>query len=244
MSMIERQIFTIINDRLDWFKADSGQRFERFLAGELELSAEEAARGKIYFAGGTNSEGDTIEARPPTLIHGYARTGGPFPCWALVLGGEQEAQAYLNDDALVLDIDGERAIDPETGRIVDPKIRRVRYTFNILVIADNPDVTLWYYHLLKRIVLSAHDAFFDADLESPTVTGADLAPDPRYLPSDVFIRQLTLTLEAEECWTEDFEGGVGTSITGIAVDDTGDSITAGDADGSVSATITTYAAGS
>jgi len=240
MSMVERQIFDVIQEGLDFFTGDSGQRFERFLLNELELSVAEAAKGRIYFAGGTNDEGDAVEARPPTLRHGYARTGGPFPSWNIILGGEREKQPYLNDDALGITEDGERFFDPETGEVVDAKIRRVTYMINIQVIADHPDVTLWYYHLLKRIVLSQHDAFLEKDIYSPTIGGADLVPDPRYLPHDVFARQLTLEIEGEECWTETLEGGFSTTVGGIAVDDTGASKTSGDASASVTAKVTNY----
>jgi len=233
--MIERAIYRIINAKLEWFKADSGQRFERFLINELRLEASEAAKGNLYFAGGEDDSGNTIEARPPSIVHGYARTGGPFPCYALTLGSERESQAYLGQDGLVLDDDGFRYLDPETGEIVDPKVRRVEYTFNILVMADNPDVTLWYYHLLKRIILSSAEDFLESDMEVPIVSGADLAPDPRYLPHDIFARQLTLVIEGEECWTEALEG-FASIISGIAIDDSGQSETTS----GTKALITTY----
>lgn len=237
MSMAERLIYAVIEAGLSYYTEDSGQRFERFLREDLRLSVAEAAKGKVYFAGGTNSEGDTIEARPPTLIHGYARTGGPFPCWALTLGGENVAQRFLGDDAVPLDEDGDRIFDPETGEVVDPKVRYVTYTFNVLVIAEHPDVTLWYYSLLKAIILSQREAFLNQDLSVPEISGADLAPDPRYLPHDMFARQLTITVDGEEYWAE-ARTGFGGSVS-IAIDDTGTEATEGE--GSVTAKVTTFA---
>ena len=242
MSMIERQIFTIIAGGLAWFKGGDGRRFERYLLGELELTPDEAAQAQLYFAGGVDADGNTVEARPPTLIHGYARTGGPFPCWALILGNERETGTYLNDDALPVDEDGNRFYDPETGEIVDAKTRYVAYTFQIMVTTDHPDVTIYYYHLLKRILLSYHDEFIGNHLGAPTISGADLMPNPQYLPNDVYSRILTLEIEGEECWTEAFEGGVGLSVAGIALEDGsggGQSGPAGAA-GTVGATVTTY----
>ena len=52
MPMVERVIFEVIQDGLDWFKADP-KRFERFLVDYCELSAAEAEKAKIYFAGDT-----------------------------------------------------------------------------------------------------------------------------------------------------------------------------------------------
>jgi len=237
--MIERTLYDIIESRLEWFKADDGQRFERFLLETLEVTAAEAAKGRLYFAGGTDSEGTTIEAKPPVLLQGYPRQTGPFPCWTILLGNDQEVASVLNDDASPLDSDGEYLYDPETGERVDPKVRFVSYTLQIMVLSEHPDVTQWYYWLLKLIILSQHDAIVQADYSAPRLSGGDLAPDSRYLPAHLFARQLTVQVDGEETWEEAFEG-IGSSIAGIAIDDTGDSKTAGPVDSSVAAGVTSY----
>jgi len=234
MSMAERLLFTILKGELAYYKADEGQRFERFLLEEQLLDADEAAQARLYFAGGVNGLGNTIEAQPPSLHHGYPRTGGPFPLWAITLGGERDTQTYLGDDAFPVDEDGDLYADPETGAVVDPKIRRVEYTYNILCLADHPDITLYYYYLLKQIILSQREEFIAADLDPPSITGADLAPDPRFLPDHIFARQLTVTIEGEECWPSQRTGGYAREITGLHLDD---AETAGGG-------ITTYTAGS
>jgi hypothetical protein len=218
MSMAERIIFEAVQDGLQTFK-DDPRRFERFLRDEVEVEAAEAAKGRLYFAGGTDSDGNEVEARPPTLVHGYARPGGPFPCWALTLAAERGVQDYLNQDASSLDEDGFVFEDEETGERVDAKSRRVEYTYSFLVIAENPDVTLWYYHLLKFIVLSQLEVLEQRHLDDINLSGMDLAPDPRYLPSDVFARVLTLTVQTDETWTTEIAGGVGNRVSGIHVDD-------------------------
>jgi len=239
MSMAERIVYDVIQEGLAFFK-DEPARYEAFLLRELRLDAEEAANARIYFGGGTLSDGTVVEARPPTLIHGFARTGGPFPCYALMLGSERTAQEYLNEDGLPVDEEGNVFLD-EDGDRADAKIIRMAYTFNVHVIADHPDVTLYYYNLLKRIIHRQHGKFEENDLGDPQLTGADLMPDPRLLPHDVFARQLTIQIEGEECWTEAELDGYGTSVGGLHRDD-GDSATAGA--GSTDASITTYAAGS
>jgi hypothetical protein len=232
--MVERVLYTLIKEGLDWYVADA-TRFESFLTTHLELSAEEAAKARIYFEGGTVN-GESIEARPPTLQHGYPRTGGPFPLWAITLGGESEETAYIGDDVTTLDLDGARLLDVETGLPVEPKGIRLSLTDNILVMAEHPDITLYYYSLLRQIIRRQRAGFIAADLDPPVLNGADLAPDPRYLPEFLFTRQLTVQLVADECWSEELDG-FGTSISGIAVDDAG-SKTAGA--GSVSAGVTSY----
>jgi len=243
MSMAERTLFATIRDGLAEFtdENDRGKKYERFLTQFMRLDAEEAAKNRIYFAGGTLASGETVGARPPTLVHGFARTGGPLPCWALTLGSEREANSFLGEDGPFLDEDGETWRDPETGNILDPKVRRVEYTFVILVIADHPDITVTYYQLLKYVILKHHQALIDADLDNLALNGADMVPDPRYLPSDVFARQLTVTLQTDEPWFEDLAEYADT-VAGIHVDDSGEEATLGE--GSVKALITPDTTGS
>jgi len=245
MALVERVLFSVIKTGLDWFKAKP-ERFERWLRDECdELSDEEIAHALLYFAGGTTADGEAVEARPPALIHGYARTGGPFPCWALVLGAEKIFTNYLGDDASLLDSDGEYTYDPETGKIVDPKIRRMQYTFNVLVHVDHPDVCSYYYHLLKFIVSSSDDVLRARDVDELDFSGQDLAPDPRYLPSDLFTRLFQIVVVADETWAEapwsefqPIEPGPKT-LTGMHLDDDG-SQTPDGAEGDEKALVTTY----
>lgn len=220
--MVERELFEVILAGLEWYK-EKPSRFERFLLEDQELSEEEAAQGRLYFGGGTDPDGNEIEARPPTLIHGYARTGGPFPCWALTLGAEKIHTDYLGKDASFLDSDGEHFIDTETGNVVDPKVRRMQYTFNILVHAEHPDVCVYYYHLLKQIVMSSEAALEARDVEDLEFSGQDMAPDPRYLPSDVFTRLFQVIVQGDETWGERVFPTPGPkTLTGLHIDDDGD----------------------
>lgn len=230
--MVERTLFTVINDQLDWYKAKP-ERFERFLMDRQGLSLAEATKARLYFEGGTTDDGEEVEARPPTLIHGYARPGGPFPCWAMTLGSERVATDYLGKDASFLDSDGEHYFDPETGAVVDPKVRRMEYRFDILVITDHPDVTVWYYHLLKNIVMSQQDVLEGLDVEDLVFTGADMAPDPRFLPDTMYGRVFQVTVQGDESWEQAMARG--TELSGIAVD-SGDGTSGGT--GAVDANVT------
>ena len=243
MSMAERRIFEVVNDGLQFFK-DNPDALEQFALEALELSAAEAAKLRLYFAGGVNADGDTIEAQPPVLVHGYPRVDGPFPCWALTLGGESIEQDYLGKDAPFLDSEGDRFFDARTGEIVDPRARRLQYRYNFLVIVDHPDITVYYYHLLKQILMSNQTKLEAADVEDMSFTGADMVPDPRYLPHDVFARVLTVTVSGDETWCEDLPATYARSVQGIAVDDTGEGVTVGDSTQSVVARVTVNAQGS
>jgi len=213
--MIERKLFDVLVRGIAWF-SEKPERFARFLIEEHGLSEEEAAIARTYFGG--DPEMDPPEpAHPPTIIHGYARQGGPFPCVALTLGAEDVATDYLGHDASTLDEDGEPYLDPETGDELDPKVRRMRYTFNLMIHADHPDVAIWYYHLIKHLVVSSCEELEQEDIEDITISGRDLAPEPRYLPDTIFTRLLAVTCEGDETWDNRRQErpGRGASVGGI-----------------------------
>jgi hypothetical protein len=222
---------------------DAPDALERWALDSLELTAAEAAKLRLYFAGGTNSDGDTIEAQPPILVHGYPRVDGPFPCWALTLGAETIEQDYLGKDAPFLDSEGELHFDARSGDVVDPKVRRLQYRYEILIITDHPDITVYYYHLLKLILMAGQRDLEASNVEDMGLSGADMVPDPRYLPPGVFARILTVIVSGDETWCESLRGAYARSIS-IALDDTGEGVTAGDAIASVTAGVTVYTEGS
>lgn len=209
---VERILFNVVEERLQWYINDP-KRYKQFLldGGLTETEAENAR--------------EAFESRPPTTIHGYARQGGYFPCFALVLGNESTAQDYLGETVMGFDEDGEYYVDVNTGDRVDIHSRRWENRYDWYVYADHPDSCLYYYYLLRHIMLSSLTRLQDSDLDEITYSGAELAPDPRYLPSDMFTRRFTVTLRSDEPYVEDFKPsiGQGASIEGIAIDTDGTS---------------------
>jgi hypothetical protein len=104
-----------------------------------------------------------------------------------------------------------------------------------MIHADHPDVCIVYYHLIKFIIMSAHATLEANDVEDLTFNGRDMAPDPRYLPDDLFTRLLTVTVEGDETWTQPMPD-FAQRISGIFHEDTASSLAAS----GESAKITTY----
>ena len=207
---IERIIFQLVEEGIAWYAANPA-RYERFLiAGGLTETEAVAAR-------------QAFVDQPPTAIHGYARQGGPFPCLALVLGGENTAQDWVGEDVSPLGSDGEPCLDPETNEVGDYKGRRWEHRFDWFVYADHPDLTLYYYYLLRRIMVGLRSQLQAEGLDEITYQGAELAPDPRYMPSDMFTRRFSITLRADELYIERHQPGVGLgrSIRGLRTEDEG-----------------------
>ena len=191
---IERLIFNRLTDGLQKY-IDDPRLYKAFLidGGLLEEEAEEARR---YFAGDATVD-PPIEAKPPHPIMGYARPGGPFPAWAVTLGNESTVQDYLGEDGSGRGLDGEVLIDFETGEPIDAKVRRWEHRYGIITYTDHPDVALYYYELCKYIMVSGRSVFQLADLDEITYQGAEIAPDARYLPPDVFARQFSVQLRSD-----------------------------------------------
>jgi hypothetical protein len=135
---------------------------------------------------------------PPNVVMGFARSDTPFPCYAVTLASDETNQDYVGQGEEADFINGEPAEGIE-GNLFK---RRLKGAFAIYVYTEHPDVCVWYYRVARRILSVATRYFVTNDLDEPMMQGADLAPDPRYTPENLFVRRLTLTLEYEESWDD------------------------------------------
>lgn len=182
---VERKIFTVLEDGLQPYLNDP-KKLETWLI-ENEFSQDEAHRAREVF-----------EAHPPTVAMGYARPGKEFPQWCIVLGTEQTASDYIGEGGadnepfdMEDDEEGERYLD-EDGNPEEIHVRRWADRFDIYVYADHPDTTLVNYYLMREIMVRARDLWIEIGLEDLRYSGAELAPDPRYLPSNLFVRRFSI----------------------------------------------------
>lgn len=211
--MNERILYTALNTGLDYFKAD-GDRLEA-LFQDMGLGAAETAQLRAYFE---LDPDDGAHGGPPNLVHGYPRSSGPFPCWAIILLSDKSRQRLLGDDAgthgafdTSTDLDGNAAI--EKARLADNVIAIDTY------VPDLPDVCLYYYHLLRFIVFDNVDEMQRSPhyLQNIEFSGMDLQPNPQYLPENMWLRRLTVTFFTEEAaWEPKSEP---TTIDGAFVND-------------------------
>ena len=168
----------------------------------LALEDEELGKAKTYWT-----------THPPSVVDGYARFDKPFPILAIVLSGDSNLQDYLGV--------GEEALLDEDDIVVGELFkRRMLGTFTIFVYADHPDVCLWYYQIARRILNVAVPYMIARKFEDPKLDGADLAPDPRYMPDNIFVRRITIAGEYEEEW--DTSDSLWTAINGAATQRLGD----------------------
>ena len=148
-----------------------------------DLTSSELTKAKSFWA-----------SHPPTVVQSFARFGDtPFPIIALTLSGDDTSQDFLGQgDMALLDVD-----DFTIGsqfRSLDTA------TFTIFIYAEHPDVVVWYYKIVKRILKMGFLRMVTNGLHDPMLDGADVQPDPRYIPENVFIRRITLKVEYEDQW--------------------------------------------
>jgi hypothetical protein len=128
---------------------------------------------------------DLWASRLPGVKHAYARVDDTFPLYSIVLSSEGESDLFLGNDAgTVLDEDDENYECDVQGSVWD-------HTYQVLCYTEHPEVTLIAYEVAKAILIPAMNTLAEDGVFRVRMSGADLMPDPRYLPSHLFARQLT-----------------------------------------------------
>lgn len=149
------------------------------------LPSAELAKMKTYYA-----------SNPPDVVPGYARKGAVFPMFAIVLSSDRPKQHFIGEGEIATLDDNDQKIGNEYHRWTEGK-------FTVLVYAAHPDICSAYYRVAKAIVNAGIPYLINRGLDNPTLDGAELAPDPRYTPDNMFVRRLTITVEYDETWTQD-----------------------------------------
>lgn len=177
--MIQRLIYTAMIRGLEAIKSDPTILDDLFL-NNYELTQTEVDGIKTFFA-----------VKPPTVVHGYARSDQEPPLYSIILASEREADAVIGDEAGIID----EMDDPDFG--ADQYTALWEHTFHLMCVAEHPDVCTYIYEVAKAIVLQAKPTFIPFGVYGLTLSGMDLAPDPRYIPEHFFVRQLAISCRAE-----------------------------------------------
>lgn len=146
-----------------------------------KLGAEDIARLKAYWV-----------AHPPTVLTGFARREGPFPCFSITLASDANDTTLLDDGGYFDEEDEE-----EIGREV------TRSDFRVFIFAESPDACAAYYRVARRILMVGKRRLESFGLLNPALSGAELAPDASYVPDNLFVRQITLSVVYDETWSMD-----------------------------------------
>jgi hypothetical protein len=211
----ERRIHSTLKRGIAYYIAHPHELLDFLLEGFVDQEATEAEKTAARDEA-TRARDDFLE-KPPEPCHGYARAGGTFPCWAILLGQESTTQDFLGEDASnleptfddqgTLDDEGEAYLD-EDGNKLDMHVRRWGQHYDVYIYTNHPDKTLYHYYLCRQILVAARAGFQANGIEEITYTGAELAPDPRYLPENVFVRRFSIDCRSDQEYADRL-GGVG-----------------------------------
>ena len=212
--MINRYLHDILVDGVEVIQNDLSVLDELFQQ-QFILGEEASTEIKTYFAN-----------KGMNVVTGYPRSDSTFPLVAITLTADSEDENFLNDDAGYID----DTDDPYYMQ--DIKSAIWSYTYQLFVYTEHPDITAYYYEIVKSILLHSLNVLSDLDCFNFGISGSELVPDPRYMPEHLFVRQLTFKcnsefqrFDKESRWTKAF------AVRGISVDknaskrDTGNIVT-------------------
>lgn len=201
--MLERLIYQAINEGIEVLKGDPDLLVE-FFCTEALLPKEEAEKIRDYFL-----------EHPPHVIHGYARADAKFPLYAITLTSQGQSQGFIGDEGSFHD-DPE---DPDFGQ--DDWAAVFDYNFNVIVYANHPDITLYYFHLLINMLILAEPLFkVRGDTFDISYSGADMVPDSTTMPAGLFLRRCQVAMKRQ--YTQTVVGsklGRTWTLSGLHVDD-------------------------
>lgn len=203
--MFERQLFQTLRDGIAEY-ISKPRRVERIFTDQ-GLTDTEAAKIRDYF-----------QRLPPTVIHGYPREDSKFPLVAVILGAEGETDLFLDNTGGVLDADEAARLGEED--LEGGFIRTSGYDaeYMIMVVTDQPDITLSYYQIVKDIFTRQRDDLIKNGALGMRFSGNDMHPSDMYMPAYMFVRKFNVTVRYEARLVED-PGERGTRVDGIFVDD-------------------------
>jgi hypothetical protein len=199
--MIQRYLYQALTAGLDYFRQNP-DAFTALFGDNYGFSDTEISAIRTFFS-----------TKPPKVLHGYARMDQAPPFYAIVLADEREADFVIGDEAGII---GDEE-DPDFGS--DQFTALWNHVYHILCITEHPEATQYLYEVAKLIILEAKPTFIPEGIYDSQVSGAELLPDPRFIPEHWFARQITFSCKREFLTVKKGSGaGRAWKVAGIHVD--------------------------
>jgi hypothetical protein len=171
--ILERLLFDVLTAGVaSMVKDDSA--LESFFLDEVGLEEEESDKAAALF-----------RKEPPDVGHGYLRRDTSLPAIRIILTGETTSTQFIGGYGFL----GEDR--RQTFAMMDGT------QATVVIYAQNPDVTLYLYHMVKFFLVGNLPVFQRGDWSGLSFSGSDLAPDPSLAPAGVFARRLTISAQRE-----------------------------------------------
>lgn len=217
--MIHRYLHTILTEGIAALK-DTPKVIDELFQDNYELVSDEASTIKEYFiANGCN------------VSNGYPRRNTEYPTVNIILGDEAEVEHVIGDTG------GDITDEDDPNYLAEILTAIWEHTYRLIVITEHPDVTAYYYEMIKFIMLEGFGELVDDGCSEFQLSGAELAPDPRYIPEHLFARQLVFSCQREfQRMGRARQMYRAARVSGIHVDSSGSASDVGD----VETNVTTY----
>lgn len=176
----ERTIMTMLQLGVDAIKADTS------VLDSILAALPDDVRSKAK---------DEWSDHHPEVRLGYARADWTLPIFAVTLTSDSTTQDYIG-------VGEEAFLGDDDEKLGEVLRKRNTGSFTIFVYTNHPDTCEWWYRVLRRICNVGVRYLIANGLEEPVIGGADLAPDPRYTPENLYMRRVTLSVEYLEEWTD------------------------------------------
>lgn len=131
-----------------------------------------------------------FQRQPPLPRLGYPRTSAAFPCFSIVM--EREVPA---EEALGKYLGQTRPGDP-VDRAEEYVGSMFESTYGIYIYAEHPDVCLYLYHFAKAVLIGSSLVLQECGVIDPSYEGNEMQPGESYLPENMFVRRLGVTLKS------------------------------------------------
>jgi len=219
--MIHRYIHELLTEGVATYQANP-ELMDDIFDVLYELDEKEAESIKTYFlANGLN------------VYNGYPRLDSKHPFVAIILASEGEAETFLGDYAGMITEEGE-------FYGMDVKGSFWNHVFQLPVVSEHPDITTYLYEMVKVIMIAGLPFLTAQECHTFSFSGADLAPDARYIPNHLFVRQLTFSCQRQLALIDRASKlNKAWQVSGLHIDSSGSPRDVGD----VETLITPYAVG-
>ena len=210
--MIERLLFQALTAGIAQFQTSPDDVSELFQK-QHALTKDEADKIQGLWESDVAETDERKYRLLPSVNHGYPHGDANFPGYFITLTGEQQTQRFLGDEVGQFLDD---PADPDFGSYVDGAIWKHSYT--ILILAQHADVVLYLYQMAKAFITLQADFLKSCGILNLFFSGADMAPDPTWMPSGFYARRLTVEMESEYNLTVPDTEGRAWKVAGVHVD--------------------------
>jgi len=142
-----------------------------------------------------------VRERPLKVVHNFPKSLADLPTLAIILGKEETAQdeALLDHYATI----GEDTYGDSGWGHIDVHTVGFNTVITLLIVTQNPDVTTYWYELVKFILIQSRTILARLGIDIPRLSGADIETLDGDKAELVYMRELTLSFRTRQVFAKE-----------------------------------------